>query len=262
MSLHEDNQDDLFLPLQSVRLIHDNGKKRARFPSKIASRFFNLFLTAYFWIDLSVSTSLSFQKFNLTKCPDVSFSLTAESKVCVGESLHIAWTAPQDRSYATAICFFRANNSLPHGCQSIPVPPSNPCQQISSFMGILTLSQSISFWTSLVSQVGVVHAVFASDCDETKASDWFSPSPSNSRQPSRCIIHGRADFVVILRSSAAGSSQGCDGVNRPSAVDVRFALSVATGQVYTCVDKILIYVYELVVPEDWVSDALTTLAGL
>lgn len=229
MSFGDEHEEDYNEPLQTIRLIHDKGKIRLRLSASCNITEYFTFLLSLLWVANGSDLGRSLT-YNLTLCPDVAFSLTAKSKVCVGGSVRIGWTAPRARSDTTAICFFRGNNTLPHGCQAITPLPPNPCQQISSFMGVMVLTQSLPFWSALTYQVGLIRAIFASDCDETKASDWISSS-SSSGQFGKCTIHGGADLVVIEPSSTAAAST-CDGT-ADSGIDSSFTVSLATKQVLT-----------------------------
>jgi hypothetical protein len=153
-------------------------------------------LTSCFFIDLSWSTSAMSSKF--VPCPDVIFSLTTPPRVCQSATLLFGWTAPSNRSSSTSVCFFKGNNTLPHGCVSLPAPPHDPCSDVSSFMGSISVPPSLPFWASLVSQGGhTVRAMLASgDCDQTAASDW--PLMPSTNKPRGCAIHARSDFMVIL----------------------------------------------------------------
>ena len=161
-----------------------------------------LLLASFLLIDLSRFASAVSSRFD--PCPDVIFSLTPPSRVCKKATLLFGWTAPSNRSRST-VCFFKGNNKLPHGCVPVPAPPLDPCNDISAFMGLLSVPPSLPFWASLVSQGGqAVRAVLASgDCDQTAASDWplVLPLP-NANKPSGCAVHARSDFMVIWAHSS------------------------------------------------------------
>ncbi len=209
------------VPYWGIRTFHVTG-----------TAFDRWLLLAFFLIDLSWPTSAMSSKF--VPCPDVIFSLTTPPRVCQSAALLFGWTAPSNRSRSTLVCFFKGNNTLPHGCVSLPTPPFDSCSDVSSFMGLLSVPPSLPFWSSLVSRGGhTVRAVLASgDCDQTTASDWslILPQPS-AKKPKHCAIHARSDFMVMLVHSSDTAPDCHNGSTGQGTFAGMYDIALTTSQV-------------------------------